>query len=152
VTRPIAGTAKLDNKLASDGTLTEVSAEIEDKTIEAIATGIKDILTAVGTAAKSAGPEPVQHVKLSVAVGGFKHTLSKLDATAGMPCAAQGNDVAAPYVYSRTEVGAPTEKKADTKGSKISVSGEIILPEAKPADDSEKTKPPASPAAPKKAS
>ena len=149
VTRPVAGSAKIDNKLASDGTLTEVSAEIEDKTIETITTGIKDLVTAVGAAAKSvAGGETVQRVKLSVAVGGFKHTLSKLDTAATMPCAAAGNEVASPYVYSRSEVSAPAEKKADAKGSKISVSGEIVLPEAKPADDSEKPKSPAAPAAP----
>ncbi len=149
VTRPVAGSAKIDNKLASDGTLTEVSAEIEDKTIETIATGIKDIVTAVGTAAKSLTPEPVQKLKLSVVVGGFKHTLSKLDPTAAMPCAAAKEDVAAPYTYTRTEVSAPAEKKAaDSKGSKISVSGEIVLPEAKPADDTKEPKAPAAPAAP----
>jgi hypothetical protein len=67
-----------------------------------------------------------------------------------MPCAAAGNDIAAPYVYSRTEVSAPAEKKPDAKGSKISISGEIVLPEAKPVDDAEKPKAPAAPAAPKK--
>jgi hypothetical protein len=151
VTRPVAGSAKIDNKLAGDGTLTEVSAEIEDKTIETIATGIKDIVTAVGTAAKSLTPEPVQKLKLSVVVGGFKHTLSKLDPKAVMPCAAAGEDVAAPYTYSRTEISAPAEKKADSKGSKISVTGEILLPEAKPADDSGKPKAPTDPVPPKKA-
>jgi hypothetical protein len=150
VTRPVAGSAKIDNKLANDGTLTEVSAEVEDKTIETIATGVKDLVTAVGSAAKAMTAESVQKLKLSVTVSGVKHTLSKLDPTATMPCAAVGNDVAAPYVYSRTEVNAPAEKKADAKGSKISVSGEIVLPEAKPADDAEKVKPPAPPAPPKK--
>lgn len=149
VTRPLAGTAKMDNKLASDGTLTEVSAEIEDKTIETIATGIKDLVTAAGSAAKAMTPQPVQKLKLSVAVRGFKHTLSKLDPTAAMPCAAAKEDVDAPYTYTRTEVSAPAEKKAaDSKGSKISVSGEIVLPEAKPADDTKEPKAPAAPAAP----
>lgn len=151
VTRPVAGSAKVDNKLASDGTLTEVSAEVEDKTIATIATGIKDIVSAVGTAVKSVATETVQHVKLSVAIGGFKHTLSKLDPTPTLPCAAAEAEVSAPYVYSRSEVSAPTEKKIDSKGSKISVSGEIVLPETKPADDSAKPKAPAAPAVPKKA-
>jgi hypothetical protein len=71
--RPVAGSVKLDNKLASDGTLTEVSAEVEEKTIEAITTGIKDIVSAVGTAAKAeVVPNTVQHLKLSVATTGFK--------------------------------------------------------------------------------
>jgi hypothetical protein len=155
VTRPLAGSAKIDSKLASDGTLTEVSAEVEDKTIETIATGIKDLVTAVGTAAKGVDADKtVQRLKLSVTVGGFKHTLSKLDTGATMPCAAAGEDVAAPYKYSRSEVTSPAaEKKDDTKKSKISVSGEIVLPDTKPADDTEKPKAPAAtaaPAAPKK--
>jgi hypothetical protein len=142
--RPLAGSVKLDNKLASDGTLTEVSAEMEDKTIQAIATGIKDIASAVGTAAKSeVVPSTVQHVKLSVASAGFKHTISKFEPLKGLPCDAGGSDLTAPYRYSRSEVTAASDtKKPDTKGSKITVSGEIVLPEPKPSmDDSGKPTP-----------
>ncbi len=145
--RPVAGSVKLDNKLASDGTLTEVSAEIEDKTIEAIATGIKDITSAVGTAVKAEQvPSTVQHLKLSITTAGFKHTLSKFEPQTSLPCKAGGFEIEAPYRYSRTEVTAASDtKKPDTKGSKITVSGEVVLPEPKASTDSLE-KPTAAPA------
>ena len=88
VRRPAAGSAKVDSKLASDGTLTEVSAEVEEKTIEAITTGIKDLASAaLGAAAKSEGPRPEQHVKLTITTAGYKHTLSRLEASSSFPCA-----------------------------------------------------------------
>ena len=152
--RPIAGSAKVDSKLASDGTLTEVSAEIEDKTIEAIATGIKDIASAVGTAAKSENPPvSVQHVKLTVATAGFKHTFSKFETLTPftLPCAGGGTEISAPYKYSRTEITAASDKKTDAKGSKITVSGEIVLPEPKAStSDAGTTQQAPAPAAPKK--
>jgi hypothetical protein len=151
--RPVAGSVKLDNKLASDGTLTEVSAEIEDKTIEAIATGIKDITSAVGTAVKAETlPSTVQQLKLSIATAGFKHTISKFEPQTGLPCNAGGADIQAPYKYSRTEVTAASDtKKSDAKGSKITVSGEIVLPEPKASGDApEKPTPASAPAATKK--
>jgi hypothetical protein len=135
--RPVAGSVKIDEKLASDGTLTEVSVELEDKTIEAIATGIASITSAVGTAAKSEEGEtaPNQSMKLTVTTTGFKHSLSTFDLATLPPCAALGEVIAAPYKYSRVEVNSADDKKADAKsdakGSKITLSGEIVLPVAK---------------------
>jgi hypothetical protein len=158
--RPLAGTVKLDNKLASDGTLTEVSVEVEDKTIEAIGTAISDITTAVGSAIKSTAPAPMKQMRLSISTGGFKHTKSKFEPSMGLPCSAGADDIAGQSSYSRVDI-ASTEKKSDAKtdakGSKITLSGEIVLPEAKPSvPDTSKAAPaataptPAASAAPKK--
>ncbi|MBV9301832.1 MAG: hypothetical protein JOY62_16555 [Acidobacteriaceae bacterium] len=131
--QPLAGSAKVDSKLASDGTLTEASAEVENKTLETLVSGVKELTgTAVGVGAKrfiEAGRE--QHVKLTILAGGFKHTFSQLAVPSSFPCQAS-SEMTSAQSYSRTEITTGGGKVTESKGSKITVSGEITLPESKP--------------------
>ena len=137
--RPLAGSSKLDTKLASDGTLTEASVEVTDTTIESIGTAVKSISGAVtpfAAARSTRSSGPTSQAKLTIAVGGFKHTLSRYDASSSLPCSVGAAEMSPPYRYTRADVspaGGKADAKADTKGSKISVSGEIVIPDAKPA-------------------
>lgn len=136
--RPVAGSTKLDTKLASDGTLTEASVEVTDTTIESFGTAVKSLSGAITpfAATRGVGTSSTTRAKLTITLGGFKHTLSKFDLSSGLPCAAAGPDISPPYRYTRVDVSAAavkTDAKTDAKGSKISVSGEIVIPDAKAA-------------------
>jgi hypothetical protein len=135
---PVAGSAKVDTKLASDGTLTEASVEIESKTLETLLGPINAAISAgLPLAAKAEGKPPAKQLKLTTEVSGFKHTFSRIDPSATFPCAViSADNMPSPANYSREGVAAGSG--ADKKGkNKIQISGEVILPDtaAKPTDD-----------------
>ncbi len=136
---PLAGSAKVDAKLASDGTLTEASVEIESKTLETLLGPINAAITAgLPLAAKVEGKPAAKQLKLTTDVSGYKHTFSRIDPSKTFPCPVIAADkLPSPADYSRESVAAGGEK-ADKKGkNKIQISGEVVLPDAaaKPADD-----------------
>jgi hypothetical protein len=147
VGKPLAGTAQASLKLASDGTMTEGSAQVESKTLQTFLDllPVKDVLTA---AAKSAGgfaltetgtpkavPTTVKY-ELAAEVKTFKHTHSefvkrdsKSKTAAPQVCEPPSDDVLAGNMLVE-EVSEP-KKKADDSEQTISVSGSIQLPKAK---------------------
>ena len=147
VGKPLAGTAQASLKLASDGTMTEGSAQVESKTLQTFLDllPVKDVLTA---AAKSAGgfalltetgtpkavPTTVKY-ELAAEVRTFKHTHSefvKRDSKKTAPpqvCEPPSDDVLAGNMLVE-EVTEP-KKKSDDSEQTISVSGSIQLPKAK---------------------
>jgi hypothetical protein len=136
---PLAGSAKVDAKLAGDGTLTEASVEIESKTLETLLGPINAAITAgLPLAAKAeAEGKPTKQLKLTTEVSGYKHTFSRIDLAKTFPCPAIADSLPSPADYSRESVAAVGEK-ADKKGkNKIQISGEVVLPDtaAKPNDD-----------------
>jgi len=136
---PLAGSAKVGAKLASDGTLTEASVEIESKTLETLLGPINAAITAgLPLAAKVEGKPAAKQLKLTTEVSGYKHIFSRIDASKSFPCSVIAADkLPSPADYSRESVAAGGEK-ADKKGkNKIQISGEVVLPDtaAKPADD-----------------
>ena len=135
---PWAGSAKIDTKLAADGTLTEASVEMESKTLETLLGPINAAISAgLPLAAKVEGKPPVKQLKLTTEVSGYKHTFSRVDPSATFPCAVIAADnLPSPTNYTRDSVAAGSG--ADKKGkNKIQISGEVVLPDspAKPTDD-----------------
>jgi hypothetical protein len=135
---PVAGSAKVDAKLASDGTLTEASVEVESKTLETLLGPINAAITAgLPLAAKVEGKTQVRQLKLTTEVSGYKHTFSRIDSSATFPCPVIAADnLPSPANYTRESVigGSGADKKGKNK---IKISGEVVLPDTatKPADD-----------------
>jgi hypothetical protein len=79
---PLSGSAQLDAKVAEDGSLSEASAQVENKTLDTIlsALPISSVITGgLGLAGK--GPQPAEKsetYQLTVSVSGYVHTLAKL--------------------------------------------------------------------------
>lgn len=136
---PLAGSAKVDTKLAGDGTLTEASVEIESKTLETLLGPVTAAISSgLPLAAKVEGKPAEKQLKLTTEVSGFKHTFSRIDPSASFPCsvvsaegvpATMSTAAAKLFNYSRESVASGTA--AEKKGkNKIQVSGEVILPDA----------------------
>jgi hypothetical protein len=161
VRQPLAGSAKVNWKLASDGTLTEGSAEVEDKTVETAASALPTSSKAAAAApaalapglapapapaparAPAPGPAPAPPAtifRLTVTVSGYKHTFTKIDLEESTPCVAMvlpdGNWAPpAGATYSREYVSdLGSDGKEKQSKSAIKVSGTIVLPE-KTTDD-----------------
>ena len=139
--RPFAGSAKIDAKLASDGTLTEASVEIESKTLETLLGPVNAAITAgLPLAAKKEGIQPEKRLKLTTEVSGYRHTFSRIESSATFPCDVLSAENVPGNIklfnYSRESVAAASGAEKKSK-NKIQVSGEITLPEtpAKPKDD-----------------
>lgn len=139
---PFSGSANGDYKLNDDGTLTEASAQMEDKTFETAAglfPAADLIKTAAGITAHGFDASGIETValQLSIEQRGIKITRSKLtDFTLGCPVGAaltQSDDV------SFEDVGPDTKEKKDAEANTISVSGTIKLP-TPPQDQSSKDK------------
>jgi hypothetical protein len=140
---PVAGSAKVDTKLGSDGTLTEASAEIESKTLETLLGPINAAITAglpLAAKAEAQVKAPLKQLKLTTEVSGFKHTFSRIDPSTTFPCPVISADILpSPSNYSREGVaGSAADKKSKNK---IQISGEVVLPDtaAKPSDDKDTT-------------
>jgi hypothetical protein len=141
---PVAGSAKVDTKLGSDGTLTEASVEIESKTLETLLGPINAAITAglpLAAKAEVQVKAPLKQLKLTTEVSGFKHTFSRIDPSKSFPCPVISADsLPGPSNYSREGVatGSATDKKSKNK---IQISGEVVLPDtaAKPTDDKSTT-------------
>ncbi len=77
---PLAGSANLDAKVAADGSLTEVSAQTQDTTLQTIlsALPISTLITgALGSPVKGVVPTASETFQLTISVTGYRHTLAR---------------------------------------------------------------------------
>lgn len=118
---PLAGSANLDVKVADDGSLSEVSAQIENKTLETItgALPISSVITGeLGlSGGKSIAPAAeVEAFQMTVAISGYKHTLGRF-----MPFPTDANACPKPTQigfddaddYKREDMSSASPKPAD---------------------------------------
>jgi hypothetical protein len=133
VKRPWIGSATATVKLASDGTLTETTATIEDKTVETIlgTLPIKEVLTARlvptdPTRTLSRDPNPSYELVVEPIV--IRYTLTKTVAMTSPICPpAAALEVNATDANIKIDkVDSPKEKPKDP--NTVTVSGEIVLP------------------------
>jgi hypothetical protein len=140
VAKPLAGSSQASLKLASDGTMTEGSAQIESKTLQTFLDllPVKEVLTAV---AKTAGgvkalvqiPPTVVKFELTADVKTYKHTHSAYVTTpTATPavCGPPSGDLLSGYNLMIEDV-TETKKKPEGAYQIISVSGSIQLPKTK---------------------
>ncbi|HYL15259.1 MAG TPA: hypothetical protein VEV41_19630 [Terriglobales bacterium] len=140
VAKPLAGSSQASLKLASDGTMTEGSAQIESKTLQTFLDllPVKEVLTAV---AKTAGglkglvqvPPTIVKFELTSDVKTYKHTHSAYvttPATTPTVCAPPAGDLLSGYNLMIEDV-TESKKKAEGADQTISVSGSIQLPKPK---------------------
>ena len=128
VRTPLIGSAKADVKLADDGTLTEASAEKEDKTISELFP-IKDLIKgAAGIVGFDSGGTVT--VELSTEEKGVKYTRRYRLSAVTPPCNATADQrtESGPYDLIVEDVGAAKKESDDDS---ISVSGSIKLPKPK---------------------
>jgi hypothetical protein len=134
--RPLAGSTQVNAKLATDGTLTEASAQVNDQTLATIASTISSLVgSAVSIAklnidvqsgkAKSEGKASVKtkiyqhtHYQYSVDPGEIK-----LDGCLPEPAGVTGGS------FTVSEVGDSTAKPSNTdKENTVNFSGSVVLP------------------------
>lgn len=140
VHQPLAGSAKLSWKLAADGTLTEGTAEVEEKTLETVLSNVKDMVSSGITPTKQTlltSSAPLQQFKLTVTVSAYKHTLSQIDREGMTPC---GVLPPAPstepgtgfnidqWTYAREYIAGSASDDKEEDDKPIKVSGQIVLP------------------------
>jgi hypothetical protein len=136
---PLAGSVKTDYKLNSDGTLTEVTGEVQNDTFSTIlsALPISDLIkSAAGIAPKAAAvgvaavrPKVVYAFELTIEPRFIKKTYSSyVDFDFGCPVAAKLTDGS----LTVEDIGADTTKPDSKDGTDntISVTGSIKLPKA----------------------
>lgn len=115
---PWSGSANIDAKLATDGTLTEASGQVQNSTLQTILSslpvsslitgglgigGTKDISTTAGS---------IQGFQLTITTGGYLHTLSQLiDFRAPCPSVADIT-LAEASTYKREDLSAPLATQA----------------------------------------
>jgi len=143
VDRPAIGSVQADIKLGSDGTLSEASAQVEDKTVSTILSlfPISDLIKSAAADAPAAvalhealgGPADatVLEVELKTERKGVKLTRTTFDLNNKPPCLVPTStlaEVAEKYSLTVEDVGGG-EKPDD--GNNISVSGSIKLPKDK---------------------
>jgi hypothetical protein len=134
---PFAGTVNADYKLSDDGTLTETSGQVEEKTFETAAAlfPISDLIKAaagVSTKGFDASGKQIISLTLSIEHRGIKITRSQISPfTTGCPVGsalAKSDDVAF------EDVGPDTQEKKEAADNSISVIGTIKLPKPALAD------------------
>ncbi|HEX8246084.1 MAG TPA: hypothetical protein VF541_21390 [Longimicrobium sp.] len=135
--RPIVGSASNTFKLAPDGTLSEGSATVEDKSLETIAGFVpfKDILTRIVTPtpapsiAFAVGPTKRFQYTLISEAAPVLHTLARTQRQTTQTCEWQPEikRTDAGYEYVRKPASAPAAPEA-TKGNNITISGQLTLP------------------------
>jgi hypothetical protein len=125
---PLSGTAQLDAKVADDGSLSEASAQVENKTLDTIlgALPISSVITGgLGLAGKGLKtPENAETFQLTVAVTGYIHTLAKfVDFPKDSKVCPVATEIAFADAdeYKREEMTAPSDS-ADSAKSKDSKS------------------------------
>jgi len=131
--RPWIGTSQINVKLASDGTLTEVSAQVQSQTLSTVlsALPISTLLTkaAFGTAAAGTPPpdatvETIQY-DLTIVEDGFTHTHVRYVDFA-LPCPIDKDGVKTDFALTVQRSGQSASKKEDA--NTVKVSGSIVLP------------------------
>ncbi len=145
--RPLAGTTQVNAKLASDGTLTESSVQLQEQTLSTIATTIGSVagaVTTAGLAGITSGvlPHVVPENHLNIATRNYKHTHTAYSGSPAKPdtCLPEpGGVFKGSFVVA--DVSKPATKPAAAdKENVISVSGSIQLP--KPAAPPSSAAPP----------
>lgn len=148
--RPWIGTSQVDAKLASDGTLTEGSAQVESETLSTlvpIGTALSTFATietggaaAAATAPPGLPPPPPPppsaydtelkvRYELAIHEDDYKHTHTRY-ARFTMPCAIEPGGVTNGYALSVDMAATKEDKKDD--GSTVKVSGSVVLPKSAP--------------------
>jgi len=116
---PLSGSANVDAKVADDGSLSEASAQVENKTLDTIlsALPIGSIITGgLGLPGKGvAPPGEVETFQLTVSVNGYLHTLAKfVEFPKDAKVCPIANDI--PFgsadEYKREEMTSPTDNKS----------------------------------------
>jgi len=120
---PLSGSANLDAKVADDGSLSEASAQVENKTLETIlnALPISSVITGgLGLGGKGGvNTGEVETFQLTVSITGYLHTLAKF---VEFPKDSKVCPVAAEILftdadeYKREEMSTPADSSADNKG------------------------------------
>jgi len=145
--RPLAGTTQVDAKLATDGTLTEGSAQLQDQTLATIASTISSLVSSASTAATTAGalgsklaaPVIQAEAKLTVKTKIYTHTHSqyatsqyaaKAPATPADCTAAPSGVLGGSYTVSEAADSTNAKPASAGKDNTITVSGSIVLPKA----------------------
>jgi hypothetical protein len=138
--RPLAGTTQVDAKLASDGTLSEGSAQVNDQTLATVASMVSSLVSSASTAAKTLGfVESTKFPPVKVSVKVYKHThsqyLAPIDPATNQTtitpsaCTASPLGVAGGSFSVTDATDAANAKPTDAaKENTISVSGSIVLP------------------------
>lgn len=141
--RPAIGSVQASIKLGDDGTLSEASAQAEDKTLSTIL-GLFPISDLIKTAVS--GPTPTANlsgekitIELKTERKGIKFTRTSFDLTIKPPCKAPENfgEVTAPYALVIEDVNS---EKLPKDGNNISVAGTISLPKSDKNAKPEKSK------------
>jgi hypothetical protein len=138
VRRPIIGSASATTKLASDGTLTEGTAQMEDKTGAALLGAIP----AAALAAREVGipkpPTAALPYELKIELKGVKFTATYRDPLAHGGCEKDPLLVSDPPNTGKPDLliedAGGGDKKAADDGSTVKVSGTVQLPKAKDGD------------------
>jgi len=122
---PLAGSASVDAKVAEDGSLSELSGQTENKTLETIlsALPISSVITGgLGLGGKSiASAGEVEALQLTVSISGYKHTLARLVdyPTTSKPCpVASDIPFAEATEYKREDISAADTSQGDKTGGK----------------------------------
>jgi hypothetical protein len=134
---PLAGSASVNPKVAADGSLTEISAQVQDNTLQTIlgALPISTVLTgALGLPGKGIVPTVPQTFQLTITITGYQHTLGRTVPYAN-PCPLPEDlNLANATEYKRDDVSAAAKPSTDDKTSKTSPSAN-----PSPADGSKTT-------------
>jgi hypothetical protein len=144
---PLAGSANLDVKVADDGSLSEVSGQVETKTLETILSTlpVSNVITGglgLSGGKSIAGAGEVEAFQLTVSISGYRHTLARLvdypSTSAPCPVAADIG-LADAIEYKREDMAAvadasSTDKNGNsgTTSPKGSASGDQSKKPAKP--------------------
>ena len=136
--RPLAGSTQVSAKLAADGTLTEGSAQVQDQTLQTIASTISSLVGSASTATKIFGLEAQPEFKLTVKTKIYSHThwqypalLKPAIPASPTTCVALPNGVyGGSFTVAEVPDSANAKPASTDKGNTISISGSIVLPKA----------------------
>ena len=131
VRRPIMGSASATTKLATDGTLSEGTAQVEDKTVETLLNTITSTLT--GPKALGITSENFPY-ELKIEEKGVKFTWTYRDPATHGNCEKDAQLLSDPPTTGKPDLviaDAGTEKKTADDSNTVKVSGTVQLPKAK---------------------
>ena len=119
---PLAGSANLDAKVADDGSLSELSSQLENKTFETIVSALPvgSVITGeLGLTGKSVAPaNEIEAFQVTISVSGYRHTLAKfVDFPSGLaPCPVTGDiTLSEAAEYKREDMSAASNGQQDQK-------------------------------------
>lgn len=132
--RPLIGSSQIDSKLASDGTLTEGSSQVQSQTgstilntITSVFGGLASKIPAFGGGEQIPPDAKQEHHEFSLTIQreSYTHTHTRYVAFS-LPCPVETNGVRTAYALTVTPPGQPQAAKDDS--SNIKVSGTVTLP------------------------